>query len=106
MTIQHWLVLGALVSAQFPAFAQQAPAPRRAHNDQAAVPALAYRSAFEGFSSARNGQEATPDKVWREANKQVANPGAGHAHHGPKEDATVPAKPAEKPAAPEHKHQH
>jgi hypothetical protein len=106
MTIRHWCVLGALAFAQLPAVAQQASEPRRAQDEQAAVPALAYRSAFEGFSSASSGQEATPDKVWREANKQVANPGAGHAQHAPKGDAAAPAQPAQKPAAPEHKHQH
>lgn len=105
MTIRHWLVLGALGCAHLSAIAQQAPAPRGAQDDRAAVPALTYRSAFDGFSSARAGQETTPDKVWRDANKQVAAAGAGHAHHTPPEDAAVARPPAEKPAS-EHKHQH
>lgn len=107
MNIRHWFVLGALGCVQLAAVAQQVPEPeqQRPQDADAAVPALTYTSAFDGFLAAGSDQDPAPDKAWRPANAQLANPEAGHAHHAPKDQAPVAPAPAQA-APPKHQHQH
>lgn len=104
MKIRHWLVLGAC--APLAAIAQQVPEQQRPHDAGAAVPALTYSSAFEGFaSSAASGEQPTPDQAWRPANEQVAGSGADHAGHAPQESAPAETPPASN-APPKNQQQH
>lgn len=110
MNIRHWFVLGALC-APLAALAQQAPEQQRPQDAGAAVPALSYVSAFDGFQSAVSAEQPSPDKVWRAANQQVANTGeghdghAGHAAPAPQAEAPAPKAPAGNPP-PKTQHQH
>lgn len=59
-----------------------APLAASAQADQAAPPP--YRSVFTGYVGTPE-NTLTPDQVWRQSNRDVAAPGAGHAghmHHG------------------------
>ena len=103
MKIRHWFAFGALACVQLAAIAQQAPAQQRPEDPDAAVPALTYTSAFEGFSRAESQQDRTPDQAWRPANDQLANPDSGHAQHQPGQQGQAPSTPA---GAPPVKHQH
>lgn len=90
MSFLHWISVAAVAIAPLAASAQQAQqaSPDDAH---ATVPATVYVSAFETYRPAPSGT-ATPDQVWRAANKQVA----GEDMHGgamtrPAADAAGPA---------------
>ena len=102
MKIQHWFAAGALGCAHLAAVAQQAPEPQRPQDADAAVPALTYTSVFVAAAPA---PDVTPDKAWRHANEQVANPDSGHAGHAPKDDAAA-KKPQPANAPPKQQHQH
>ncbi|MFD2365662.1 hypothetical protein [Pseudoduganella sp. GCM10020061] len=107
----YWFVLGALASTHLAAIGQEA-ASRKAHDADAPVPALAYHSAFEGFSLTEREPAVTPDQAWRPAHAQLTQAQGHAAHHGGHtQEAEAPAQPAPKAPAkpqpkPEHQHQH
>ena len=105
MNIRHWFVLGVLGCAQLTAIAQQVPEQQRPQDADAVVPAVTYTSAFVDFSSAASDQDRTPDKEWRFANEQLANPETGPAHHEQTKEGQTPSAPANAQPV-QHQHQH
>lgn len=97
--------IGALLAVPFAAQAQQAAHAPDPADPQAAVPAIAYRSALTGAAHPP-APAATPDQLWRQANASVAPaPGhAGHAGHAEHAQPVQPAQPAQPAAAAGHAH--
>lgn len=77
--------------------AQAVRTPAAVTDPNATVPALQYQSVFTG-QPAQPESAPTPDKVWVQANRDVA--GSGHGGHGAHGAAAAPA-PAPAPAAPD-----
>jgi hypothetical protein len=94
------LLLLAAAGAPLLVHAQAARTPAAVTDPNAAVPAMQYRSVFTDQPSAA---AATPDKVWVQANRDVAD-SPGHGGHGmqgaPAQPA--PAHPTQPPAADPH----
>lgn len=98
MTLKQSIAIGLMAALPFAALAQRPPAHLDPTDDQAAVPALSYESAFAGYpAAARGDSEVTPDKRWRAANATVAQSEghAGHRANAPESPAT-PAKEAQR----------
>jgi hypothetical protein len=90
----HRTVIFALAALSAGAAAQDQP--RLDPNDpQAKVPAVEYRSAFEGYRPFADPQVGD----WRKANQEVGSAG-GHAGHKP---GQKPGQPTSRPAAGETK---
>lgn len=99
MSFSHWLSVAALALLPLAATAQQAQQAQQQldpANANATVSASAYASAFTNYQAAA-AEQAPPDKVWREANKEVQItdghagdmqiPAAGSGSAKPKADA-------------------
>ena len=84
------LLLLAAAGAPLLVHAQAARTPAAVTDPNAAVPAIQYRSVFTDQPSAA---AATPDKVWVQANRDVAG-SPGHGGHGMQGNAGAPAQPA------------
>lgn len=105
MTQKYWLTAGALAFASFAAAAQP-PATRPDPRDAgAAVPAVIYKSAFEGYQPASGTEQPSADKLWRQANADVGNP-EPHSGHAAAPMPAPAAAPQAKPAAVDHSKHH
>ncbi|MDB5841666.1 MAG: hypothetical protein JWQ23_3618 [Herminiimonas sp.] len=96
MTLKQWTAIGVLALLPFAASAQQASRQPNPLDMNATVPVSIYESAFTSYQATAD-EQASPDKVWRAANDEMARLG-GHAGHV-KEEATatsplVPSAPA------------
>lgn len=89
------LLLLAVAGVPFAALAQSDRALAPVTDAQATVAPLQYRSVFANYSAAPD--YPSPDKLWIQANQEVAG-GAGHGHHGPKVEAEKAPAAAPKPA--------
>ncbi|NML59837.1 hypothetical protein HHL21_01805 [Massilia sp. RP-1-19] len=93
MTLKQSIAIGLMAALPFAALAQSASVQPDPRDAKAAVPAIAYQSAFADYAPAvGTDDEATPDMRWRAANDKVAQ-SDGHAGH----HASPPKSPA--PAA-------
>lgn len=97
-------MLGAFLAAPFVALAQPTPGTAGPSDPGAAVTPIVYESVFT--RPAQAAEQATPDKLWRAANEEVAASSA-HAGHGTHEadaphaghaGAMPAAQPAQAPA--------
>lgn len=90
MTLKKSIAIGLMAALPFAALAQITPAKADPRDAKAAVPAMAYQSAFADYvPAAGKDDEATPDKGWRAANDKLAQ-SEGHAGH----HASAPKSPA------------
>lgn len=90
MTLKQWVAAGALASASFAVTAQPGSARLDPLDANATVPAVSYKSAFDTYQRTSREEQPSADKVWREANDQVAKSGA-HSGHAMQEAAASPA---------------
>jgi hypothetical protein len=91
MKIYHVIGASWLASIALASIAQTPPAQRDPQAANAAVPRLAYQSAFDGYMPSNQAAPA-PDKVWMAANEKVGSAG-GHGAHAMHPAPTVPGDP-------------
>lgn len=89
-----------LAAACAPVYASAQSAPK-AQDADAKVPAPAYRSAFADVRPAQ--EAATPDKVWLQANRELAAQ-PGHAMHMQMQSEMPKAETSEDPHKGHHEH--
>jgi len=95
MTLKQWLTMAVVTSLSFAAHAQQVHQQPDPLDANAAVSATTYVSAFKDYCPLSD-QQASPDKVWRATNDEMARLG-GHAGHS---KLDVPASQAPVQSAP------
>jgi hypothetical protein len=93
MTPKHWVAAGVLASASFAVTAQPVPDRPTPLDANATVPAASYKSAFDTYRRTSNEEQPSADKVWRQANDEVAK-SVAHSGHATQEAAAsaAPAK--------------
>lgn len=91
MKIHHLMCASFLASVALASMAQSPPARREPQAATAAVPPLAYHSAFETYTPS-NEVAPSPDKAWMAANQKAGNAG-GHGGHGAHAPHPAPAVP-------------
>lgn len=93
MTPKKWLAVSALALLPFAAHAQNAPQQPDPLDANAPVQASTYQSEFRNYQTVGD-QTASPEKVWRAANDEMATLG-GHAGHmkNMDDEAAVPPSP-------------
>jgi hypothetical protein len=104
MTPQQWFVFGALACASFVVHAQPAQARPNPVDANATVPLVSYRSAFDTYQRASSEEQPSPDKVWRQANEEVAKSGAHSGHAMPPQSSPVPPAAPKAPPTDHSKH--